>query len=330
MNEGGSQDVVLDLAIDSNNSNTDVEITSTNTPGATLASVTLASTATTAEITVSVKPPEDDNLTDDLFNLTATIIGSSPVITESLNLTFVDNDRLTLTLDPESSVNEGGGEQNVGVTVTFSGPTSQPRSVAVAASGTASGSVTVTVPANSTTGSGTLAVTPTNDSVVDTAPATVTATATGPSATATQSLAIRDNDAPPLTLTTNIISVGEGEARDVLVTASVSQAPGSAVAVNLTTATTNPTGASVTVSPTTATITIAAGATSGNATIRIAAANDDNFNDDTWSVTVTGSATGYLDGSTTINIVDNDQFTGRSPSLPTRPASLRLLLGLRM
>ena len=232
--------------------------------------------------------------------------------------TPAESTNVALSLDP-TSVSEDAGETTVTVTGTLDGATrSSDTRVAVSVdSGTATAGTdfdtvsnfTLTILANEESATATFRLTPTDDNVdEDTETLTVSGSTDGLTVDSS-TLEIADNDTASTTVTLSVnpdaVSEGAGETT-VTVTGTLDDA-----------ARTTATSVTVSVGGDTATagtdfdtvsdvpLTIAAGATSGTATFRLTP-TDDNLDEDTETLTVSGTTDGLTVDSATLEITDND------------------------
>ena len=239
----------------------------------------------------------DDTLVDgdQSVTLTASATGYSA---DTAGVTVTDDDIPTLTLSVSPKIfgeNDGGSA----ATGTVSRNTT---SGAVTISLSSSDTSETTVPASVTLGDGvastTFAVAAVDDTLVDgDQSVTLTASATGYS-DGTTTLTVTDDDSLALTLSVSPTSVSEGAGTSAA-TGTVSRNTTSG-AITVTLSSSDPSEATVPAS-----VTLGDGVAS---TTFAVAAVDDTLVDGDQSVTLTASATGYSDGTTTLTVTDDDSL----------------------
>ena len=228
--------------------------------------------------------------------------------TADATVTITDGDAATFSLDVDADAiaEEGTGSATVTVDtggVTFA--TAQTIALQLGGSATAAEDYTITpasitIAANETSGSAT--VTALDDTAVEgeetiTIAATHDATPIG-----SVDVAIDDDDEPQFTLAASAATVAEGESTIVTVdTGGVTFATAQTIALQL-----GGTAAAADYTITPASITIAAGQTSGSATI---AAVDDTLSEDAETIAIAASHGGTAIGSVEITISASDQTT---------------------
>ena len=293
--------------------------------------VTIAAGASSGTATLSFDPTEDQ-LDED--NETVVLTGAAPsslgLTAGTATLTITDNDgaptALTLGVSPASAL-ESASATNITVTASLVGSAratatevTVSRTGGTASSGTdyaAISAFTVTIAAGASSGTATLSFDPTEDSIDDDNETVIlTGTATGLTA-GTATLTITDNDAAPtaVTLAVSPASVLESAAAtSITVTASLVGSQ-RAVATAVTVSRTGGTAASGTDYAVISafTVTIAAGASSGTATLSFDP-TEDNVDEQNETVILTGTAAGLTAGTATLTITDSDT-TG--PGAPT-------------
>ncbi len=285
--------------------------------------VTIAAGATSGTATLSFDPTEDAL---DEPNETVVLTGSASGLTAgTATLTITDNDdpptAVTLAVSP-TSVAESAAATSIMVTASLVGTLrGSATAVTVSQSGgtatsgtdyTAIGNFTVTIAAGARSGTATLSFAPTEDTL-DEPNETVILTGSAPTALSltagTATLTINDNDGPPtaVTLAVNPSSAAESaNATSITVTASLAgsqRTADTAVTVSQTggTATSGTDYAAIS----NFTVTIAAGATSGTATLSFDP-TEDALDEPNETVILTGSASGLTAGTATLTITDND------------------------
>ena len=280
--------------------------------------VTIAAGAGSGTATLSFDPTED-NIDED--NETVVLTGTASGLTAgTATLTITDNDgapTVGLGVSP-SSVLESASATSITVTASLVGSlrtaetaVTVSRTGGTATSGTDYGAIsnfTVTIAAGAGSGTATLSFDPTEDNVdEDNETVVLTGTASGLTA-GTATLTITDNDgAPTVGLGVNPSSVLESaSATSITVTASLVgslRTAETAVTVSRTggTATSGTDYGAIS----NFTVTIAAGASSGTATLSFDP-TEDNIDEDDETVVLTGTASGLTAGTATLTITDND------------------------
>ena len=178
--------------------------------------------------------------------------------------------------------------------------------------------VSIAIPRGAASGMATVDIsyTPPTDDDLDDETIKVTGTSGGQSGTLTLNVADSTPSEGTITVSTSLQSIRENSrTRNVVVTAELDRESGTGGAVTVTVDVTGGT------TPVQVMIPIAAGETSGTATVAITPVNDDVFT--TRSFTVTGSITGYRSGTAKIDIVDDDTSLG-TLSITSAPASATL------
>ena len=236
----------------------------------------------------------DDTLSDGTQLVTITALGTN-ILYGSQTLSVTDNEALILSFGAGSIAENGGSTMG---TVTRSN-TDISAAVVVNLSNDAPTAVTVpatvTIPANQA--SATFPVTAVDDTLLDgTQTATITASASG---YANGAQTINVTDVETLTLTLDLAAIGEngGSATGTVTRSNTDRS--APLVVNL--ANSDTTEASVPVS-----VTIPANQAS--VTFAVAALDDDLL-DGTRTVTLTASATGYLNGTQAIDVADYETLT---------------------
>ena len=289
--------------------------------------VTIAAGSSSGTATLSFDPEED---TIDEPNETVVLTGSASGLTAgTATLTITDNDdaptAVTLGVSPSSAA-ESAAATEITVTATLAGSAQLPADTAVtvsqtggtATSGTdyaAISNFTVTIAAGASSGTSTLSFDPTEDTL-DEENETVVLTGAAPDAlgltAGTATLTITDNDDAPtaVTLAVSPTSVAEGaSATDITVTASLAGAARTAD----TAVTVSRTGGTATsgtdyTAISDFTVTIAAGESSGTATLSFAP-TEDTIDEESETVILRGNAPSSLNltaGTATLTITDND------------------------
>ena len=243
----------------------------------------------------------------------------------TIEVTILDGPRapavstaVTLSVDP-TSVSEGAGGTTITVTGTLNGATRSsdtPVTVSVN-SGTATvgtdfatvSDFTLTIPAEATRGSTTFSLTPTDDVVdEDTETLTVSGTTDGLTVDAA-TLEITDNDAAPtkVILSVDPATVSEGAGgTPITVTGTLDgSARTSATSVTVSVGGATATAGTDFATVSDFTLTINANATRGSTTFSLTP-TDDVVDEDTETLTVSGTTTGLTVDATTITITDND------------------------
>ena len=294
---------------------------------ATLSKVTIAAGASSGTATLRITPTEDTLVEGaETISVTGTAIGGYSGTVTAATVTLTDNDTaptgLALTVDP-ATVAEGDSATDITVTATLEGGgtllTDTTVTLALGGQATQDTDYTatlskVTIAAGALSGTATLRITPTEDTLVEgTETISVTGTAVGgySDAVTAATVTLTDNDTAPtsLALTVDPATVAEGDsATDITVTATLE---GSGTLLTDTTVTlalggqaTQDTDYSATLPK----VTIAAGALSGTATLRITP-TEDTLVEGAETISVTGTATGgYSDTviAATVTLTDND------------------------
>ncbi len=271
-----------------------VTLNSSDTTEATVpASVTIAADETSATFTISAV---DDNLLDG--QQTVSITASAPAFAESgiASVSVLDYETLVITFDTDS-ISERGGTATATLTRSNTDTTS-PLTVNLTSSDTTKATVpiSVTIPANEN--SATFTVVAQDDNLLDgTASVNINATAAGYFANAS-SIAV--NDAEQLSLT--IASSSEPELGGIT-TATVSRSTTDDLSRVLVVRLTSNDTSEATVPATVTIPTDQASATFNIVTV------DDALLDGTQSVQVTATATGFDDGSDSLDITDHETLT---------------------
>ena len=292
---------------------------------ATSGTVTIASGATEATVSVAtVDDAEEEAVEPETFTLTLSDPSNAELSAtmSSAQGSITDNESPTPSVSDASAVEGEDVEFEVTLSKTSDVAVVLPYRISIEADDTATqadfvdfagGSGTVTIAAGETSAMVSVA-TVDDDSVED--DETFTLTVGGVTAQGT----IIDNDVrvpPPtsaITLTVDPSSVREdaGTTTEVSVTASVDSPTDAAVTVALALSGTAKEGTDYTVSGTQS-ITIAAGATLDKTALTFTPINDAAYEGDE-TILITGTATGYTSGSTTLTLTDDDRPPPPPPS----------------
>ena len=305
--------------------------------------VTIAAGASSGTATLSFDPEEDDLAEgDETVVLTGSAPSSLNLTSGTATLTITDNDAaptaVTLAVNPTSAA-ENAEATAITVTASLNGSkrteataVTVSRTGGTATSGTdykAISEFTVTIAAGASSGTATLSFDPTEDQLAE-GDETVVLTGSAPSSlnltAGTATLTITDNDAAPtaISLAVNPTSAGENaEATAITVTASLNGSPRTE-ATAVTVSRTGGTASSGTdyAAISNFTVTIAAGASSGTATLSFDPTEDTLAEGDE-TVVLTGSAPSSLNltaGTATLTITDNDAAP-TAISLAVNPSS---------
>ncbi len=301
------------------------------------AALTFAGTAGETE-TFKVATTEDALVEgDETFTVGLTVSGTTLSVTATDTGTGTINDddttptAITLSLNP-SSVSEGADATDITVTASLNGSArttattvSVTRTGGTATSGTdypAISAFDVTIAAGNTSETATLSFDPTEDNLAEGDETVILTGAASGLTSGTATLTITDNDTAPtaITLSLNPSSVSEGAAAtDITVTASLNgSARTTATTVSVTR--TGGTATSGTDYPAISAfdVTIAAGNTSGTATLSFDP-TEDNLAEGDETVVLTAAATGLTSGTATLTITDNDTRPTVTVSLLVSP-----------
>ncbi|MYF94987.1 MAG: hypothetical protein F4210_05680, partial [Holophagales bacterium] len=292
--------------------------TATGNPDVTVEPAALTFTATTWETarTVTVRAAEDADAEPDTATITHTVSGADygSVTAASVSVTVTENETgstgVTLTVDPPS-VSEGAGATQVTVKGELDhAPRTSATTVSVTISaGTAStsdfGSVsgfTLTIAAGETSGTATFTLTPVNDDVDETEETvTVGGTAGHGLAVTAATLTIQDDDTRGVEVSARARSPPEGGS--AAYTVKLLSAPTGPVTVTPA-ATGSP---DVTVEP--AALTFTASTWSAAQTVTVRAAEDDDAEEDTATITHTVSGADYgsvTAASVSVTVTENE------------------------
>ena len=299
--------------------------------------VTIAAGASSGTATLSFDPTED---TVDEENETVILTGTATGLTAgTTTLTITDNDdaptAVSLAVSPASAL-ESASATSITVTASLTGSqrttateVTVSRTGGTATSGSdyaAISAFTVTIAAGASSGTATLSFDPTEDTI-DEDNETVVLTGTAPSSlnltAGTATLTITDNDGAPTAVTLGVSPSSAAEsasATNITVTASLVGSQRT-VATEVTVSRTGGTATSGTdyAAISAFTVTIAAGASSGTATLSFDP-TEDTVDEDNETVILTGTATGLTAGTATLTITDNDDAP-TAVSLAVSPAS---------
>ena len=273
----------------------------------------------------------DANTTNEMITITGMVgmVGgdatATPPVVNEVTLTVKDDDAGMVTglnLEPDTpiSVTEGVAfSGSVIVTLTVDPGAAATHDVTLSSSlPTGAINTPVSVPvlegAPSSTVTVALAFTPEDDT--DTLDETITLTGSIGTFSDVVTINVTDDDKRAIKISTDMESIRENSrTRSVVVTATLPAAPGAGNTVMVDVMVTGGTA------PVSTTITISGTDLSGTATVDITPVNDEVFT--TSAFTVTGSATGYVDGTAAIDILDDDASLG-SLSVTSAPPSATL------
>ncbi|MGJ8644687.1 MAG: choice-of-anchor Q domain-containing protein [Luteolibacter sp.] len=296
---------IADPSISENGGSTSVTVTRSTSPASQLTVNLLSDDLSEATVPATVDIPAgqisatftltavDDAILDgtQIVNITASASGFTDG-TDTLNV--LDDELPTLTLAfAEPSISENGGSTSVTVTRSTS-PASQ-LTVNLLSDDLTEATVPATVSILAGQASATFTLTAVDDAILDgTQIVNISATATG-FADGNGSLDITDDEVPTLTLAiANPVITENGGSTSV--TVSRNSDPGSELTVNL--SSDDETEATVP-----ATVTILTGQTSATFTLT---AVDDAIFDDTQTVTIIATTTGFIEGSDQVDVTDDD------------------------
>ena len=158
---GGAQDIVVDVTLDPASGSADVTVTANLGGGIMVTEIGTGS----GYITLSITPADDPDTRDQTIMVTASTDGyitGSDEMPATQEVIVVDDDQMNviaIALDP-MEVTEGGGAQDIAVSVTLNPAPFGEAAVTVSAAtgGFTIASVPITIAANMATGSGTLSL----------------------------------------------------------------------------------------------------------------------------------------------------------------------------
>ena len=272
----------------------------------------------TGTLEISYTPPEDDNSDGETITITGTVGDQS----DDLTLNIADNDMGAVTsveLSPDMLSLTEGMEFTGMVTVTVNAVAGPAQTVSVAFSsetplplGTINSSISVVIPQDAPSGTANVSISYTPMEDDNSANEMIVITATGGGQSDDLTLNITDNDMGAVTgveFSPDMLSLTEGMAATETVTVTVNVVAGAVADHEVALSVDSGMLADLGITSSTVTVPVAAGESSGMATIDISYTPPTDADLDDEMMTVTGM-TGGQSGTLTLNVADNTVSQG--------------------